>query len=1177
MSRLFSRLLNIHPDEVPKVFMLVMIFFVFITGMAWAETVIESSFYYLVGVSQLSLVFTLHALVALISIAIYTTFVDRTSNQKLLVAVCVVAALAISLGVILLWVNQTLAYTILYVLVRTVRTSFVIHWWNYASDFYDAHTSKRIVPVINAASHFAIIVAGLTIPLLNLFLIPAAIILLWVVALLFIAILSWVMNNRVAMRDDSTKFLPALHRSTLTTRPKKEQYSYWRNIREGFQYVSSSNYLRWLALSTFLMVLVFALLNYQGGQIFTQQFKSRAEMTNFIGYLNGLTSLIMLLVQLFLFSRVVAKIGVGNTNVIFPLGTFLISGSVLLTPLSLASGALAHFDRTTFRYSIQESSNNLLYNAVPARVKGRSRSFIDGLILPVALLASSALLEFGKYLPKNLFLPVLLGLPALAYLLCSLVIRSLYSPAMIILLEQEDYASLLLANGDVALSADPTAKNILLKKLMESKDDAVILLIARIMTETAETTAIPVLEAKAKESTATLRAGIIDILATVEIQSVSRKSLVSFFTSFLDDPDERVRLAAFIGLQRSADTASRQFLDQAFQLLQDANYEIHSQALAQLLNSNDPTYLQPAEAALEKLLNDPDPRARICALGALGRNGEPRFLSAILAHLDEGDDQVRLQAAKALETYSMYQNILGENVQAILAGAKHLLNDPLEQVRLAILATLEHIHSQDSYELIASTLVDPSLQVRQAAAEILVRIGETAAPTLLGLLGAPENVSTQQTMLKAILCRINVYQYGDLADGQIQAELKTIYTRNAQLNAIQAFPTGPGVLALRTLLGELNHSSLDAIFELLSARHGEKSVEMITRSLAAESSHTRANASEALEALIDSSLVKLIMPLFDSTLSADALAQIGADTWETIRPVGAAQVMRQLTTNPQDEWSRAFAIYALGEIISTLKPAEAPRVQENRRQRRVNLLDAFLDDPSSNAATSPASPGQAQLISLPEAQELISAAQNDPSREVRNAALAAARLASQQIGKPSQGELMTASLSVIERIIFLKQVVLFQSMTIDQLKILASICEDEYVAQDTVIFKEGDPGGVVYVVVTGRVGIEREGDRKGSIVRLATLEERASFGEMNLFENSLRSANAFAIEDSLLLKVRAEPFVALIRQHPDISLEVIKVLNVRLRDADDQIAHLTRSMPRQLQKLYDNLEDMDEE
>ena len=168
---------------------------------------------------------------------------------------------------------------------------------------------------------------------------------------------------------------------------------------------------------------------------------------------------------------------------------------------------------------------------------------------------------------------------------------------------------------------------------------------------------------------------------------------------------------------------------------------------------------------------------------------------------------------------------------------------------------------------------------------------------------------------------------------------------------------------------------------------------------------------------------------------------------------------------------------------------------------------------------------------------------------------------------------MTASLSVIERIIFLKQVTLFQSMTIEQLKVLASICEDEPVTQGSVIFNEGDPGGGVYVVVNGRVGIERAGERKGSIIRLANLEARASFGEMNMFEDSFRSASAVAIEDSLLLKLRSEPFMALIRQHPDMSLELIKVLSARLREADKQIAHLTRSTPRQLQKLYDRLED----
>ncbi len=1180
--------------------MLVLIFFLFITGTAWAETIIESSFYFLAGVSRLSQVFILHALVSLIATAVYSAFVDQTSNQKLLVAVCAVAALAIGLGMLLLQVNQILAYTILYVLVRAVRTSFILHWWNYASDFYDARASKRIVPVINAASRFAIIVAGLTIPLLNRLLAPSAIILLWVLTLVIIALLSLVMNKHIAREALATGASP------IRTQPHKQHISYRQNIREGFQYVSSSNYLRWLALSTFLMVIIFALLNYEGGKIFAQQFTTRADMTNFIGYLNGITNLIMLPVQLFLFSRVVTKIGVGNANIIFPAGTFLISGAVLLSPLSLASGALAHFDRNTFRYSTQESSNNLLYNAVPARVKGRSRSFIDGLVLPVGLLASSVWLEFGKLLPSNLFLPVLLGLPALAFLLISLLLRRLYSRAMITLLEQEDIAALLPADGDITLSTNPAAKNILLKKLVESTDDAVILLIARIMTETAGTSVLPILEMKAKESAAPLRAGIIDVLASAEIQSISRTSLVRFYTSFLHDPDENVRLAAFGGLKLAADPANPTFLDQASRLLQEphtsqpdqsVNYEIRSQALAALLSSNNPTYHERAKTALKQLLQDPDPGARSCAMGALATQtgSEPALLDPILGHLQDSADEVRLRAIAALETRSAHP-LPALTVQATLSLARLILNDPLEKARMLMLNTLERLSitpilpqnstiitaptPQRAYALIASSLADASPQVRKNAEEILVRAGQACVPGLLTLLNSTGIVSTQQTILKTVLCRIDQRSYGDLADGQIMNELKTIYTRIAQLFGLESFPSTPGLEALRTLLSELNHTSLDAIFDLLSARYGAKPVMRITQSLAAESSHTRANASEALEALISPALVKLIMPLFDSSLPLRDLARIGANAWSATRAVGPAETLRQLASDPQSELLRAFAVFTLGEIASSLsQPAEEPAPAETSRSaraRRINLLDILLDDtPKPRSTTPEPTPASTQAISLAQAQALITAAQTDPAQAVRSAARAAARLAHIQIDTPPEGELMTASLTVIERIIFLKQVTLFQSMTIDQLKVLASICEDESVNQGTQIFKEGDPGGVVYVVVHGRVGIERSGDRKDSVVRLSTLEARASFGEMNLFENSPRSATALAVEDSLLLKLRAEPFLALIRQHPDMSIELIKVLNLRLREANDQIAHLTRSTPRQLQSLYDKLEDTD--
>ena len=147
----------------------------------------------------------------------------------------------------------------------------------------------------------------------------------------------------------------------------------------------------------------------------------------------------------------------------------------------------------------------------------------------------------------------------------------------------------------------------------------------------------------------------------------------------------------------------------------------------------------------------------------------------------------------------------------------------------------------------------------------------------------------------------------------------------------------------------------------------------------------------------------------------------------------------------------------------------------------------------------------------------------------------------------------------------------FQGMTVDQLKILASVCEEEFFEADMRIFDEGDPGGALYVVVSGRVGIERE-KRKGSFVRVATLEAHSYFGETTLFDNGPRTAAAIAVQDSLTLRLRREPLIALARQYPDLSLELINVLSKRLSEANDRIAELTRTRPRQLQKLFDQLD-----
>jgi CRP-like cAMP-binding protein len=86
-------------------------------------------------------------------------------------------------------------------------------------------------------------------------------------------------------------------------------------------------------------------------------------------------------------------------------------------------------------------------------------------------------------------------------------------------------------------------------------------------------------------------------------------------------------------------------------------------------------------------------------------------------------------------------------------------------------------------------------------------------------------------------------------------------------------------------------------------------------------------------------------------------------------------------------------------------------------------------------------------------------------------------------------------LSAIEKIICLKQVPFFEGMTVEHLKILANVCEEELFEEDTSIYTEGEPGGALYVVVRGRVAIEGESGRQGSTARIATIEAHSYFGE----------------------------------------------------------------------------------
>jgi CRP-like cAMP-binding protein len=216
--------------------------------------------------------------------------------------------------------------------------------------------------------------------------------------------------------------------------------------------------------------------------------------------------------------------------------------------------------------------------------------------------------------------------------------------------------------------------------------------------------------------------------------------------------------------------------------------------------------------------------------------------------------------------------------------------------------------------------------------------------------------------------------------------------------------------------------------------------------------------------------------------------------------------------------------------------------------------------------------GQGKLIEPAALQDAwLPAWCDDPDPVIREAALYTARRLELEIEMEDTTEMAALeSLSAVERAIFLKQVPFFASMTVDQLRTLADIAEEQYLDEGDTIFDEGDAGEALYIIVGGRVGIERE-PKKGRVQRLETLSARQYFGERTIFDGAQHENRAVAIDQVHLLAVRREPLLALIRRSSDLSLSLVTILSQRLREADAKLAARTRPKPDQVMKLYDRL------
>jgi CRP-like cAMP-binding protein len=113
----------------------------------------------------------------------------------------------------------------------------------------------------------------------------------------------------------------------------------------------------------------------------------------------------------------------------------------------------------------------------------------------------------------------------------------------------------------------------------------------------------------------------------------------------------------------------------------------------------------------------------------------------------------------------------------------------------------------------------------------------------------------------------------------------------------------------------------------------------------------------------------------------------------------------------------------------------------------------------------------------------------------------------------------------------------------------------EKLSKGKVLFREGQEGDRLYVVVQGKIKLgTTSGDGRENL--LGIFGPGQMFGELSLFDPKPRTATATAVTDSRLVSLAYDAVIGLVTSHPQTSLEVLRRLAQRLRESNEIVSDL---------------------
>lgn len=223
------------------------------------------------------------------------------------------------------------------------------------------------------------------------------------------------------------------------------------------------------------------------------------------------------------------------------------------------------------------------------------------------------------------------------------------------------------------------------------------------------------------------------------------------------------------------------------------------------------------------------------------------------------------------------------------------------------------------------------------------------------------------------------------------------------------------------------------------------------------------------------------------------------------------------------------------------------------RELIVPTLEQYHRLPASQGGIAPdprRAPARVMELAVSDDQELAAIATHTARKMWENPPL-----------PPTNQEANALEAVVIERMFLFEGVETFSECDVDDLVALAQIVQERFCRKGEVIYREGDEGGALFVVVQGEVACTRGGRE---VLRVGV---RDTFGQSSLLDGGRRPVTAVAATDEVrLLAIQRDDFLALISDRPDLLRGIFNAVTRHLRQVLEGVGAMTEEARETLER-----------